>query len=82
MLAGKKLLCYERRGLILLFDEMPESENNAWLHTEQHGFNRSRFPSGMDCVEGLLPIPVVINLDVGQEVVLFLKDDAIYQHPG
>jgi len=52
---------------------MPESKNNAWLHgaTRLQPF---RFPSGMDCVEGLLPIPVVINLDVGQEVVLFLKD--------
>lgn len=54
-------------------DAMPESKNNAWLHGATR-FEPFRFPGGMESVEGLLPIPVVINLDVGQEVVLFLKD--------
>ncbi len=52
---------------------MPEAKNNAWLHGPTR-FKPFRFPSGMDFVEGLLPMPVVINLEVGQEVVLFLKD--------
>ena len=52
---------------------MPESKNNAWLHGATR-FERFHFPSGMELVEGLLPTPVVINLDVGQEIVLFLKD--------
>ena len=52
---------------------MPESKNNAWLHGPAR-FQPPRFPSGMDSVEGLLPLPAVINLDVGQEIVLYLKD--------
>jgi|GEM_PF-1072900 len=49
------------------------SKNTAWLHGPAR-FHPPRFPDGMDSVEGLLPMPAVINLDVGQEVVLYLKD--------
>lgn len=52
---------------------MPEAKNNAWPYGATR-FEPFRFPSGMDSVEGLLPIPAIINLEVGQEVVLVLKD--------
>jgi hypothetical protein len=52
---------------------MPVSKNNAWLHGPAR-FHPPRFPDGMDSVEGLLPMPAVINLEVGQEIVLYLKD--------
>src|SRR5207249_3240717 len=54
-------------------DAMLVSKNNAWLHGPAR-FNPPRFPDGLDSVEGLWPMPAVINLDVGQEVVLYLKD--------
>jgi hypothetical protein len=52
---------------------MPVSKNNAWLHGPAR-FHAPRFPDGIDSVEGLLPMPAIINLEVGQEIVLYLKD--------
>lgn len=52
---------------------MAEAKNNAWLGGATR-FQAFRFPSGMESVEGLLPMPAIINLGVGQEVVFFLKD--------
>jgi hypothetical protein len=52
---------------------MPESKNNAWLHGPAL-FEPLRFPSGMESVEGLVPMAWTINLEVGEEIVLCLKD--------
>lgn len=52
---------------------MPESKNNAWKHGPAR-FQPPVFPGGMEFENGLLPVSAVINLEVGEEIVLYLKD--------
>src|SRR4051812_19432152 len=52
---------------------MPDAKNNAWRHGAT-GFKPFRFPDELNFVEGLLPMPFVLDLEIGPEVVLFLKD--------
>lgn len=52
---------------------MSESKNNKWLHGPAR-FKPPVLPGGMAIPDGLLPVPAIINLEVGEEVVLYLKD--------
>ena len=52
---------------------MAESKNNAWLHGAAR-FKAPELPKGIEIPDGLLPMPAIINLEVGEEVVFYLKD--------
>lgn len=52
---------------------MPESKNTAWLHGPAR-FKTPMLPGGVAFSDGMLPVSAVINLQVGEEVVFYLKD--------
>ena len=52
---------------------MPESKNNAWLHGPAR-FKAAEFPNGINPLNGLFPMPAIFNLEVGEEIVFYLKD--------
>jgi hypothetical protein len=56
---------------------MRDAKNTAWLHGPAR-FKPPTFPAGMAIPDGLVPVPTVINLEVGEEVVLYLKDSTAF----
>ena len=56
---------------------MYEPKITRWVRGQPR-FKPPVIAGGTDMPDGLVPIPVVVNLEVGEEVVLYLKDSTSF----
>jgi hypothetical protein len=56
---------------------MHESKSNSWMHGPAR-FKPPALPGGLAIPDGLVPVPAIINLEVGEEIVLYLKDSTAF----